>query len=145
MTAAGYNVVYKGKWHCVKPARLKGAVPADLEKYGFTRWNPPDAGANQTVARGRRRLLRQRRSLHQLSWEAAAGTEGALQYLTQPPPRQQPFFMVVSVVNPHDVLLYPKQDLMNAGYDDSWLEGTSRRRRPTRRTSRRSPPCRKNS
>jgi hypothetical protein len=22
-------------------------VPADLAKYGFLRWNPPDAGANQ--------------------------------------------------------------------------------------------------
>ena len=23
--------------------------PSDLEKYGFERWNPPDAGANQSV------------------------------------------------------------------------------------------------
>ena len=29
--------------------RPSDAVPADLEKYGFDRWNPPDAGANQTV------------------------------------------------------------------------------------------------
>ena len=48
MRAAGYNVVYKGKWHCSKPAGSE-AVPADLQKYGFLRWNPPDAGANQTV------------------------------------------------------------------------------------------------
>ncbi len=49
MKAAGYNVIYKGKWHCSKPAEPEHAVPADLEKYGFDRWNPPDAGANQTV------------------------------------------------------------------------------------------------
>ena len=48
MKAAGYNVVYKGKWHCSKPAGSE-AVPADLEKYGFQRWDPPDAGANQSV------------------------------------------------------------------------------------------------
>ena len=51
MTAAGYNVVYKGKWHCSKPAKNEDAEPSDLEKYGFTRWNPPDAGANQTSPR----------------------------------------------------------------------------------------------
>ena len=49
MKAAGYNVVYKGKWHCSKPATPEDAEPADLEKYGFQRWNPPDAGANQSV------------------------------------------------------------------------------------------------
>ena len=49
MKAAGYDVVYKGKWHCSKPAGAGDAVPADLEKYGFERWDPPDAGANQSV------------------------------------------------------------------------------------------------
>ena len=49
MRAAGYNVIYKGKWHCSKPAEKENAKPSDLERYGFTRWNPPDAGANQTV------------------------------------------------------------------------------------------------
>ena len=49
MKAAGYNVVYKGKWHCSKPAENEDAQPSDLEKYGFLRWNPPDAGANQSV------------------------------------------------------------------------------------------------
>ena len=49
MKAAGYKVVYKGKWHCSKPAIPNEAKPSDLEKYGFSRWNPPDAGANQSV------------------------------------------------------------------------------------------------
>jgi choline-sulfatase len=34
----------------------------------------------------------------------------------------QPFFMVVSLVNPHDVLFYPKM-YTEGGYDDSWLTG----------------------
>jgi choline-sulfatase len=42
MSAAGFNVVYKDKWHC-----SKASTAADLATYGFKRWNPPDAGANQ--------------------------------------------------------------------------------------------------
>ena len=48
MAAAGYNVVYKGKWHLSKPAGTEWA-PSDVDKYGFARWNPPDAGANQDI------------------------------------------------------------------------------------------------
>ncbi len=51
-----------------------------------------------------------------------AGTEGVLQYLTSVAAQQQPFFMVASLVNPHDVLFYPST-YDTAGYDDSWLEG----------------------
>ena len=51
-----------------------------------------------------------------------AGTEGVLQYLSSTAAQQQPFFMVVSLVNPHDVLFYPKT-YATAGYDDAWLQG----------------------
>src|SRR5215469_7468769 len=38
MSAARYNVVYKGKWHCNKPANPDGTwVPWDVGQYGFTR------------------------------------------------------------------------------------------------------------
>jgi choline-sulfatase len=52
----------------------------------------------------------------------SAGTEGALQYLTTEAAQSQPFFMVVSLVNPHDVLFYPK-NYAKDGYDDTWLQG----------------------
>ena len=48
MSAAGYNVIYKGKWHCSKPAGATWS-PSDLSAYGFSRWNPDDAGANQSI------------------------------------------------------------------------------------------------
>ena len=51
-----------------------------------------------------------------------AGTEGAVQYLRDTAAQSQPFFMVVSLVNPHDVLLYPKK-YTSGGYDPAWLEG----------------------
>ncbi len=123
MKAAGYNVVYKGKWHCSKPAG-KEAVPADLEKYGFLRWNPPDAGANQTVPEAGGGFVDNDGRFINQTGEAAAGTEGALQYLSSAAAQQQPFFMVISVVNPHDVLFYPNKAFEEAGYDNSWLEGT---------------------
>jgi arylsulfatase A-like enzyme len=37
--------------------------------------------------------------------------------------QQQPFFMVISLVNPHDVLFYPKT-YKQAGYTDTWLRGS---------------------
>jgi len=51
-----------------------------------------------------------------------AGTEGAVQYLSSTAAQSQPFFMVVSLVNPHDVLFYPKT-FTEGGYDNSWLTG----------------------
>ncbi|HEX6688484.1 MAG TPA: sulfatase-like hydrolase/transferase [Solirubrobacterales bacterium] len=122
MKAAGYNVVYKGKWHCSKPAGSE-AVPADLEKYGFSRWDPPDAGANQSVPEAGGGFIDNDGRFIDSVGEAAAGTEGALQYLSSTAAQQQPFFMVISLVNPHDVLFYPNKSFEEAGYDDSWLEG----------------------
>jgi choline-sulfatase len=123
MKSAGYNVVYKGKWHCSKPAEPEHAVPADLEKYGFDRWNPPDAGANQDVSEaGGGTVDNDGRFMDEVG-EAEAGKEGALQYLSSVAPGQQPFFMVISLVNPHDVLFYPSKKFSEDGYDESWLEG----------------------
>jgi choline-sulfatase len=51
-----------------------------------------------------------------------AGTEGAVQYLGSVAAQSQPFFMVVSLVNPHDVLFYPST-YTTGGYDSSWLQG----------------------
>jgi arylsulfatase A-like enzyme len=121
MKAAGYNVVYKGKWHCSKPATPEHAVPADLEKYGFGRWNPPDAGANQTVPEAGGGVVDNDGRFVDSTGEGAA--EGVLQYLGSTAAKEQPFFMVISLVNPHDVLFYPSRTFEEAGYDDSWLEG----------------------
>ncbi len=122
MRAAGYNVVYKGKWHCSKPAG-KEAVPADLEKYGFTRWNPPDAGANQSVPEAGGGFVDNDGRFMTSIGSPESGSEGVMQYLSSAAAKQQPFFMVISLVNPHDVLFYPNESFEEAGYDDSWLQG----------------------
>lgn len=133
MSAAGYNVVYKGKWHCCKPADPGGIyVPSDVGQYGFTRWDPQDAGANQdptegggapniplpsTAGNNDGRFMND-------DGDYQDGREGVLAYLNSVAVDYQPFFLIVSLVNPHDVLFYPNTYLQNPpGYDDSWLAG----------------------
>ncbi|HEU4737674.1 MAG TPA: sulfatase-like hydrolase/transferase [Solirubrobacterales bacterium] len=123
MRAAGYNVVYKGKWHCSKPAQKENAQPSDLERYGWTRWNPPDAGANQSVPEAGGGFVDNDGRFMESVGSPEAGSEGVMQYLSSVADKQQPFFLVISLVNPHDVLFYPSKTFEEAGYDDSWIQG----------------------
>lgn len=127
--AAGFTPVYKGKWHCSKPADPNGvAVPDDLGQYGFMRWNPQDAGANTAVSEGGgapAQSTSDGNSDFRYMFDEGNvqdGKEGVLAYLLMQAAVQQPFFLVVSLVNPHDVLSYPNTYL-NFKYDDSWLTG----------------------
>ncbi len=124
MKAARYKVVYKGKWHCSKPAEPENATPADLEKYGFELWNPPDAGANQDVSEAGGGNPDNDGRFMESSGEGMK--EGVLEYLSTRAAHEQPFFMVISLVNPHDVLFYPSKTFGEAGYDESWLQGDIR-------------------
>jgi arylsulfatase A-like enzyme len=120
--AAGYTPVYKGKFHCDKPANGSTWEPNDVNKYGFTRWNPPDAGANQTVPEEAGGYYDNDGRFINEQGTPNAGTEGAIQYLSSAAAQEQPFFMVISLVNPHDVLFYPS-NVGDSGYDESWLRG----------------------
>jgi choline-sulfatase len=122
MASAGYTPVYKGKWHLSKPADGTVWVPSDVGKYGFQRWNPQDAGANQDIPEAGGGTPDNDGRFMYDDGPVDAGREGVLAYLRSEAARQQPFFLVVSLVNPHDVLFYPPTYLY-AGYDDSWLEG----------------------
>lgn len=108
LRAAGYHVAYKGKWHLTKPvAGGEEWTAADSERierdFGFAGWEPPDAGENA-------------RAEH--FGGGSAGTTGmgwdedyirqVERFLAQPD-LPEPFCLVVSLVNPHDVLGYPAQ------------------------------------
>ena len=121
MASAGYNVVYKGKWHLSKMTGEKWH-PSDVPKYGFSRWNPPDAGANQSKEEEGGGSVNNDGRFMNSKGSVASGNEGVLQFLNSPAARQRPFFLIVSLVNPHDVLAFPKS-YIDDGYDDSWLEG----------------------
>lgn len=120
--SAGYAPVYKGKWHISKPAGEDWA-PSDLAKYGWTRWNPPDGGANQDIDQAGGGITDHDGRYMTDDGDVDAGEEGVLAYLGSAAAQQQPFFLVVSLVNPHDVLFYPST-YIEAGYDDSWLKGS---------------------
>jgi choline-sulfatase len=120
--AAGYTPVYKGKFHCVKPANGSTFEPSDVNQYGFTRWDPPDAGANQSAPEEAGGIYDNDGRFINSQGTPEAGTEGAIQYLSSVAAQSQPFFLVVSLVNPHDVLFYPNS-YTSAGYDSSWLDG----------------------
>ena len=109
LRGAGYEVAYKGKWHLTHPTGdgplLGGWGPADAERlrrdYGFADWDPPDAGENTKAE------------------HFGAGNAGPLGYgwdelytrqaeaWLDRPDLPEPFCLVVSLVNPHDVLGYP--------------------------------------
>jgi choline-sulfatase len=103
---AGYTVVYKGKWHLTAP--LAGGhnwTSADAQRierdFGFAEWEPPDAGENVEPSHfgggdaGRSRL----------GWDEDF-TRQAESFLGRPH-LHEPFCLIVSLVNPHDVLGYP--------------------------------------
>jgi choline-sulfatase len=122
VASAGYTPVYKGKFHCNKPANGSSWVPSDVNQYGFTRWNPPDAGGNQDPSEEGGGIYDNDGRFMSSQGTVEAGSEGAVQYLRSTAAQAQPFFMVVSLVNPHDVLFYPST-YTTAGYDDAWLQG----------------------
>ena len=123
MQAAGYTTVYKGKWHLNKPANGSTWVPEDVGQYGWSRWNPQDAGANQDIPQaGGGDVDNDGRFIYD-DGPVVDGEEGALAYINSQAAVDAPFFLVVSLVNPHDVLFYPK-NYEDAGYDDGWLQGT---------------------
>ena len=108
---AGYEVAYRGKWHLTKPVTGGEWSAADTRRladdYGFAGWQPPDAGEDTRPEHfgggtaGRSGLGWDEDFVRQA--EAFLGD----------PALAEPFALVVSLVNPHDVL----------GYPTSWREG----------------------
>lgn len=124
---AGYDVIYKGKWHMSK--RVKNAdgetyTEDDIARYGFDGWDAPDAGGDAQIynfggADAPRTVHNDQRFID----DAAA-------FLSQrvANPGAKPFCLIVSLVNPHDVLSYPNryEDLegtpIPGGYKDGYLD-----------------------
>ena len=109
LRSAGYEVAYKGKWHLTHPAGggplLGGWGTADAERlerdYGFAGWEPPDAGENAKAEHfggGNAGSLGE-------GWDEVY-TRQVESWLTRPD-LPEPFCLVASLVNPHDVLGYP--------------------------------------
>lgn len=126
LRTAGYHVVYKGKWHLTKPVQYSTSLGqkywteidrdhiADL--YGFHDWTMPDAGDNLKIANmGGGRVNNDGRFVDGSGQSAKYGysipkdrreRESVLHFL-KTYDGDAPFCLIVSLVNPHDVLAYP--------------------------------------
>ena len=101
----GYHVAMKGKWHLSKPAGGEHWGEGDPERierdYGFAEWEPPDAGGDtkaHNFGGGNAGL-----SLEGWDEDYTRQMESWLASADLP----EPFCLVFSLVNPHDVLGYP--------------------------------------
>ncbi len=99
LKAAGYNVQYRGKWHMSKGANNTMPTAQDIADYGFDGWVPPDAGGDTEASDfGGGCADNDQPYINQ----AIAFLNGVN---TNDP---SPWALIVSLVNPHDLLSYPK-------------------------------------
>lgn len=95
--AAGYNVVFKGKWHISKGE--DGGIPSaeQVAAYGFNEWEPTSI-ANDT------KVENFGGGCANLDQQVA---DQASTFLANQTADADPFMLVVGLGNPHDVLAYP--------------------------------------
>ena len=97
----GYRVVYKGKWHLTKPMNGQTWTQNDIPMiadYGFDEWDYPDAGEDTAPEH---------------FGGGQADNDGryigdAITWLEHVDVKKGPFALILSPVNPHDVLAYPQ-------------------------------------
>ncbi|WP_440134425.1 sulfatase-like hydrolase/transferase [Chitinophaga sancti] len=118
----GYDVQYRGKWHMSKGVAGNGATtnydnltPADISLFGAMGWVAPDAGED----------------VNPLNFGAGFANHDAryvaeaIKYLQEVKAKRatgqhQPYCLIVSLVNPHDVLAYPKTAGTSGYYPEAW-------------------------
>ncbi len=151
---AGYEVVYKGKWHLTEGTVQPDGVKIDDRpaRCGFDGWFGPDIGSDSNPARlyggGANNQDARIVEGYDPSFDGGVGginpileEQSALAFLRDKlaNPSDQPFCLVVSLVNPHDVIGYPTysgdypavSQVPTWGYDRSILSGDITQDSPT--------------
>ena len=130
----------QGQVALLETGQQEDAVPADLEQYGFPRWNPPDAGANQSVPEAGGGFIDNDGRFMESVGDPAAGDEGALQYLELDGRQAAAVLHGDLAGQPARRPLLPEQDLrQKPATTTPGCRATSASRRPTKKTSRPSP------
>jgi arylsulfatase A-like enzyme len=116
----GYHVALKGKWHLSKPVaggQWSAADPERIERdYGFAEWEPPDAGGDakaETFGGGNAGTTHE-------GWDEDYTRQVERWLARERLP--EPFCLVFSLVNPHDVLGYPSS-FQRGGYSTWQFDG----------------------
>lgn len=116
----GYHVALKGKWHLSKPVNGEAWSTADSERverdYGFAEWEPPDAGGDTKSANFGGGNVG---TSHE-GWDEDYTRQMEAWLAQEDLP--EPFCLVFSLVNPHDVLGYP-DSYEQGGYQASEFRG----------------------
>ena len=116
----GYDVQYRGKWHLSKGTTTYATLTAsDIALYGAMGWNPPDSGEDMDplnfgggYANHDARYVKE--AIDYLRGVKAKRANG----------NKQPFCLILSLVNPHDVLAYPKTAGSYGYFPDNWAGRT---------------------
>ncbi len=158
LKAAGYEVVYKGKWHLTEGTVLPDGAKVDDRpaRCGFDGWFGPDIGSDSNPARlyggGANNQDARVVEGYDPAFDGGNGgidpeleAQSALAYLRAKleNPGDRPFCLIVSLVNPHDVIGYPTYsgdypvvtDVPTWGYERSILSGDITQDPPTLRES----------
>ena len=148
--AAGYDVVWKGKWHLSKGVENPDdtSTSDDIARYGMNKWNSPDAGGDATMPNyGGGNPDNDGRFFDGSTWlpepkgdalanpelifTQAEGTpdpayemESAYAFLKEKiaNPGGKPFCLIICLINPHDVLGCPGIALAQGG-NGTYVEG----------------------
>ncbi|WP_420572148.1 sulfatase-like hydrolase/transferase [Kordia sp.] len=119
LSGEGYDVQYRGKWHLSKGESENGLTASDIALTGFRGWIAPDAGEDvkpQNFGGGyaNHDEMYIQQGIDFLQKVRSDRENGK---------KRVPFCLVLSLVNPHDVLAYPNG--VDFGYSESDWSGRS--------------------
>jgi len=148
LQAAGYDVVWKGKWHLSKGIEHPDGTHTDddISRYGMDDWNSPDAGGDAKLKNyGGGTTDHDGRFFDGTTWQDPVGDPSDPHYIfTQADgpvnaefeaesvmaflrwkinnPGGNPFCLIICLINPHDVLGCPGMSV-SIGGNGTYIEG----------------------
>jgi choline-sulfatase len=140
MAAAGYHVALKGKLHLTRPVNYDHDKQqyywseADIgflaERYGFHDWNPPDMSDPQSLHDlGGGKIDNDGRIVDGSGTAAGEARphgelyrQSAVHFLNTYD-GDKPFFLIVALVNPHDVQEYPGRGIRGVAFSPTFAQG----------------------
>lgn len=112
----GYEVHYRGKWHVSKGQDGGGPAPSDIAMFGFRGWQAPDAGEDTAPEHFGGGFANHDGSYIQQGIDFLKRVRDL-----RARGQSKPYCLILSLVNPHDVLCYPRG--FQYGYNDDFLHG----------------------